>query len=148
MRNGSMVRARRCGPRMASLSATQQEQIGTVRSQTTGGAAKTGVRMGSLLVGDPATNAPKPPSATSMHDPEVRSNRDTGRRPWTASLPDEIRASMRSSSKSELPKHYENQLKAYFQTGAGPSKAVSFSCCDQDSPSRSISDPQSLIAPR
>ncbi len=99
----------------AKAEETLAQTAGGTAAQTAGGAAKTGVSMGSLLVGDPATNAPKPPSATSMHDPEVRTNRDTGRRPWTASLPDEIRASMRSSSKSELPKHYENQLKAYFQ---------------------------------
>lgn len=99
----------------AKAEETLAQMAGETTEQTAEGAAKTGVSVGSLLVGDPATNAPKPPSATSMHDPKVRSNRDTGPRPWTASLPDEIRASMRSSSKSELPKHYENQLKAYFQ---------------------------------
>ncbi|HYW78006.1 MAG TPA: hypothetical protein VE890_00450, partial [Thermoguttaceae bacterium] len=71
---------------------------------------------GSLLPGEPATNKPKPQLPESTHDLNVRTSASTGRRPWTTSLPDEIRNSMRSSSKQELPKYYENQLKAYFQT--------------------------------
>jgi len=64
---------------------------------------------------DPANNDPMAQPADSIHDSTFQDRAERSR-PWTATLPDEIRDSMRSSSKQPLPKHYEDQLKAYFQS--------------------------------
>ena len=62
-----------------------------------------------------ATNDPQAQLADSSHDASFQQDPNQ-RRPWSASLPPEIRDSMQSTSKQPLPTYYENQLKAYFQS--------------------------------
>jgi len=71
---------------------------------------------GSRVRSKAATNDPKQQAGRSNQDIDGLDRHNAGPLPWTAGLPEEIRSSMRSSSKRELPKYYENQLKAYFQT--------------------------------
>lgn len=73
----------------------------------------TGPPMDSL--GDPATDDPRAQGARSGHDARAGRSKKLGPKPWTASLPEEVRASIRSTGRRELPRYYENRLKGYFQ---------------------------------